>query len=414
LLNLDRLEFTGETEYFSIHASASDGGTITPEGTTYYARGTAATFHLVPDFNYVLDSLLVDGIPQPLSDTYSIEQVSGNHILRAYFSGCLMAPSTPWSRVNEDAEVQRTDLAVTEGSDVTLWVEHDGSLAAVWSGPDGIMATSDTLYLQGIRKAGEGTYTCTLENSQGCVTEHLFHLSVDYIDLAVYEAESFLSQSGIRLGSCTDWGGGKYVGYIGNGDWCQYLINLDAPGYYDLTARVAGGMAGGTMEISTRDTILGIVNVSPGTIGEGEEWVTTVPVEIALDQGPRILQFTFRGEGEELFRFNWFNLQYSRPLEATSSGEIPVLELYPNPLVTGTTIRFSLREPSRVDLEIVSPAGSVVRSLISGEMRSPGTYTVQWDTRDHEKSHLSPGIYLVRFRLNDQVITRKALLISGD
>jgi len=413
LLNLGWMEFTGDTEYFSIDASASDGGTITPDGMSYFSNGASAVYRLEPASNYVLDSLWVDDTLRELSGTWLFEQVSGDHTIRAHFSHCQMAASRPYAGVDGGVPVNGTDLSVTEGSDVVLWVEYDDPLMVSWTGPGGLTGSTDTIRLESIRTTAGGVYTCILMNVQGCETSYQFDLSVELQELDVYEAESFISQSGVRLETCTDWGGGKYIGTIGEGDWCHYLINIADPGYYSLTARVASGSAGGRMEISTRDSIVGILDVDGTLSGGWDNWITTEPVEIPLGQGTQLLQFTFQGGAGSLFNFNWFDLQFSRPLDPVSGRARPAIELYPNPLVSGSTIEFTVSEPSVVDLQIININGSVVRSFLSGAKVQPGRYTQVWNAQDLGQEELPGGVYFIRFRCNGILMTRKALLISG-
>ncbi len=413
LLKLDWIEFTGDTEYFSIDASASEGGAVSPEGMTYYARGTSATFQLDPEENYVLDSLWVDDTLRPLMNTYSFEELFENHTLRAHFSHCRMAASSPFFQVDGGDVVSGTELSVTEGADVLMWVDQDGSLTTSWNGPGGLTTASDSLWLEGVRTSAGGVYSVFLMNSEGCVTEYNYHLAVALKELDVYEAESFIAQSGVRLESCTDWGGGKYVGNIGNGDWCHYLVNIQEPGYYALTIRVASGSAGGSMEISTRDSLVGTVLVEGNQSGDWDSWMTTEPLEIALSEGTQLLQFTYRGEDGTLFNFNWFDLQFNRPFDPASARDRPDVDLFPNPVVSGTTITYTVTEPSWIDLQVINSNGSVVREIITRTEVQPGTYSVYWNAKDQRNGSLPRGIYLIRFRCNDMVLTRKAV-ISGD
>jgi hypothetical protein len=324
-----------------------------------------------------------------------------------------MAASVPYVRVDGGAAISGTDLAVTEGSDVDFWVEHDGSLAVSWTGPGGLTGSSDSIRLKSIRPTRSGSYTCTLVNEQGCVTEYTFNLSVAWLDLDVHEAESFIGQFGIRLESCKDWGGGKYVGYIEDGDWCQYLIHFDESGYYTLTARVAAGSGGGSMEISTRDSLLGTLLIDGDPAGGWDNWMTTRALEVAIGEGYQILQFTFRGGEGSLFNFNWFDLQFDRAFEVTFLKERPEVGVFPNPVISEATIVYTLTEPSKVDLQIVNGSGSLVRSFASGELMQPGIYSVNWNPSDHGQGSLPGGVYFIRFRCDDAVLTRKVVLVSG-
>lgn len=80
-------------------------------------------------------------------------------------------------------------------------------------------------------------------------------------------------------------------------------------------------------------------------------------------------------------------------IAGTQSG--PALELAgPNPFARETRLRYSLKEASRVRLEVFSIAGQRVRSLID-RLDPPGTHEAALRLEDRQ-GRLKPGVYLVR------------------
>lgn len=73
-------------ESFSIIATAGAGGTITPSGTVNVRVGEDQTFTMVPDSNYSISDVLVDGVSQGKINNYTFESVSGDHTISASFS----------------------------------------------------------------------------------------------------------------------------------------------------------------------------------------------------------------------------------------------------------------------------------------------------------------------------------------
>ena len=73
-------------------------------------------------------------------------------------------------------------------------------------------------------------------------------------------------------------------------------------------------------------------------------------------------------------------------------GPRPAL-VAPNPFGPGTTIRFSLERPERVQLLIADPAGRIVRTLGDG-VRGAGAHVVEWDGRTDRGARAPAGIYL--------------------
>jgi len=78
---------------------------------------------------------------------------------------------------------------------------------------------------------------------------------------------------------------------------------------------------------------------------------------------------------------------------------------YPNPFNPTTTIQFSLKERSNVELNIYNILGEKIRTLINYEMNS-GQYKVAFDG-----SHLASGIYFYRIQAGNFVETKKMILL---
>jgi hypothetical protein len=77
-------------------------------------------------------------------------------------------------------------------------------------------------------------------------------------------------------------------------------------------------------------------------------------------------------------------------------------EPYPNPFHEETIIPYEIAEGSRVELAIYDLTGKRIRTLVSRE-QSPGSYTVQWDGRDHNENDLPAGVYICRMISGDMV-----------
>jgi hypothetical protein len=65
-------------------------------------------------------------------------------------------------------------------------------------------------------------------------------------------------------------------------------------------------------------------------------------------------------------------------------------------------IRFKLRKPDRVQLDIVDGDGNVVRELVSGRRLRSGTVTYTWNGRDDQGRFVGEGVYKPRVHLTDQ------------
>lgn len=71
--------------FFTIDATAGNGGTITPNGKTSVLSGGDMTFKIAPDDSFKITDVLVDGKSVGQKTSYSFINVTGNHTISAKF-----------------------------------------------------------------------------------------------------------------------------------------------------------------------------------------------------------------------------------------------------------------------------------------------------------------------------------------
>jgi len=84
---------------------------------------------------------------------------------------------------------------------------------------------------------------------------------------------------------------------------------------------------------------------------------------------------------------------------------------YPNPFNPTTTINYSLKERSKVSLNIFNIKGQKVKQLVS-EQLSAGQHTVIWNGRDDNGKSVSSGIYFYKLKTDYYEKTRKMILMK--
>jgi hypothetical protein len=92
-----------------------------------------------------------------------------------------------------------------------------------------------------------------------------------------------------------------------------------------------------------------------------------------------------------------------------AGGEIPIkfelFQNYPNPFNPTTAISYQLNQPSEVVLKVFNITGQEVALLL--QARQPaGKYQFKWNA-----SNLPSGIYYYQIQANDNLMTRKCLLL---
>jgi uncharacterized repeat protein (TIGR02543 family) len=71
--------------YYTILASAGEGGSISPSGSVSVAYGVSKTYSITADEGYEIEDILVDGVSVGAVDTYTFENVKTAHIIKAVF-----------------------------------------------------------------------------------------------------------------------------------------------------------------------------------------------------------------------------------------------------------------------------------------------------------------------------------------
>jgi flagellar hook assembly protein FlgD len=76
-------------------------------------------------------------------------------------------------------------------------------------------------------------------------------------------------------------------------------------------------------------------------------------------------------------------------------------------------ISFTLGSQSTVTVRVFDMAGHMIRTLVSGESRSPGSQVAQWDGRDDRGRVMYSGLYLVRVEAGGKASTKVVSVING-
>ena len=98
---------------------------------------------------------------------------------------------------------------------------------------------------------------------------------------------------------------------------------------------------------------------------------------------------------------------------AHTPDEVPngysLLQNYPNPFNPSTTIRFTLQQTQKVQLNIYNSAGQRIRTLISGQ-QSAGEHSIVWNGADDSGTHVASGVYFYELRAGSLRLRKKLVL----
>jgi hypothetical protein len=89
----------------------------------------------------------------------------------------------------------------------------------------------------------------------------------------------------------------------------------------------------------------------------------------------------------------------------TLPPQFDLLQNYPNPFNPGTTISYSISQPSNVKHAILDIQGRLISTIVE-RYQEAGKHSINWNSRD-----LPSGVYFCRIQANDQIKTIKMMLI---
>ena len=140
----------------------------------------------------------------------------------------------------------------------------------------------------------------------------------------VLQAEAFAAQSGAKTESTSDAGGGKDVGWLGNGDWLRYdKVTVTAT---TLSARIASrNSAGGSVELHLGSRTGKLLATFPVTsTGNWQKWKTVTAKASAVPSGPQTLFAVMKTSSRSDFvNLNYFGLRAAASPASPSMPSTP-------------------------------------------------------------------------------------------
>ncbi len=227
------------------------------------------------------------------------------------------------------------------------------------------------------------------------------------------EAEDFCEKHGnIRTEVSSDGGRGLNLGFIRNGDWLDYRINVPENGDYLINYRVGSHWNdGGKISMMVNDELLGTVDVS--TTSVWSSYYSTVSDTISLSAGIQNIRVYATQWGR--WSLNWFELELLQASTASSKARLQDFEN--GKWVVGES-----------DDIIVSPNPSKgVLDLYLGKMMNVSTkvsiyntvgkevYSTSYD-KDHQDgetmnlSFLANGVYQIIVKAGDNTYHKSVVI----
>ena len=347
------IRVTFANNQYTITASTSSNGMITPNGIIIVSYGSDTTFTITPNIGYNLDSLIVDSVRQPVTLSYSFTNVFSNHSIRATFA---LAPITVRLDIFEHWNLFSIPVFVTNDSVSNLFPLRNSN-AFTYNGSGYVIKN----------KLNVGTGYWLKFSSLTIDTLVGLPLTSDSIpvtngwNLIGSLSSPFLASSisSNPPGITTS----KFFGYIGSYKTSDtiypgkgYWIKVNQAGTLYL---LSGSSA--SLDKNTSDARIKIVQTSelPPLPPAADGTPIDLPKDYSLDQN------------------------------------------YPQPFNPSTTIRYALPTDSKVILKVYNLLGQVVATIVDGEVGA-GYQSAQWNA-----SACASGVYFYRIEATSTGRTAK-------
>ena len=213
---------------------------------------------------------------------------------------------------------------------------------------------------------------------------------------------------GVDIEPCNDaFTLGYNVGWIEEGEWLKYTVNVQQSGTYNLSFRVSSPIANGKILIRWDGQTLGIVDV-PNT-GGWQNWQSVSTNGIQLAAGVHVYQVQFF--------YGQFNYNYTEFIQTSVGVEDPnepirefgLMQNYPNPFNPDTNIRYTVPHEGIINIKLYDILGNEISELQSSKLPA-GEYNLRLNADD---LNLSSGVYIYQVSFNNTIsISKKALFLK--
>ncbi len=211
---------------------------------------------------------------------------------------------------------------------------------------------------------------------------------------------------GVDIEESNDADGAFYsIGWIEDGEWLAYTVEVQTTGTYDLKMRIAAPQAGGQVQLKINDQPVGEALSIPAT-GGWYAWDTVIMNNIALNAGTQKLILVFLKGG---FNLNWLEFVLKTAVPSTGlPGDFELGQNYPNPFNGYTRIPIQTGSVQPAELLIFDIHGKLVfkhRKVIERK----GFFV--WEGIDLQNRAVSSGIYFYQVKIGQRVKTRRMLCL---
>jgi hypothetical protein len=127
----------------------------------------------------------------------------------------------------------------------------------------------------------------------------------------------------VDIEGTSDTGGGNNVGWIADGEWLEYTVDVASSGLYDVEVRVASLSNGGVLHVEMDGLDVTGAMIFAAT-GGWQNWTSVTASDVSLTAGQHIMRLSMDAD---LFNVNWvrFTSALPTPTPTPTPGSVGLL-----------------------------------------------------------------------------------------
>ncbi|GAA3514664.1 hypothetical protein GCM10022393_30780 [Aquimarina addita] len=237
--------------------------------------------------------------------------------------------------VNNSSFTVGTDIAFNANAS-----DSDGTIEQVQFFVDGVLLKTERVIPYTATMSGyeKGTYSVTAiatDDEGATATSSVITIQIiedstpppgNIIDIpGSFEAEDFENKSGTVKIEATPGSSGSNLGFIKNGDYTEYLVDVDTGGEYTVEVYASSAGTGGVIEILEEGAVVGSLDIPvTGQWHSYEAYTTT----ISLTPGEKTLRFSYEGTTGYLFNIDKVAVTKETIIEEQTVTLSPIQDAY--------------------------------------------------------------------------------------
>ncbi len=215
------------------------------------------------------------------------------------------------------------------------------------------------------------------------------------------EAEEYFDMFGVISEKTTDANSEVGLAYLNDGDWMEYYVDVQQDDMYDISFRVSqdAGLSDAEGKLYSGDSLL-CSFIVPDTYG-WQNWVT-INDSAFLYKGKQKLRIEVT---KAPWNINWFEFGLPTSLKTYSNDE-PELSIYSDPAREMLTIIYTVKQDSKVKIELYDASGRKIEALFAGNVRAGR------NEFNCSSGNIAGGIYYIRLQAKENAVIRKCIIIK--